>query len=180
MKSISSHRLSQAGLPRIEVTSFVSPKWVPQLRDAAQVASAIHRRPGTIYSCLTPNPKGFKAALDAELDEVAIFGAASEAFSQRNINCSIAESLERFAQVTDLAKKAQVPVRAYVSCVAGCPYEGAVAPGKVAKVAASLLDLGCYEVSLGDTIGAGTPEIVDAMLKAMLEEAEAKQLAIHW
>jgi len=178
--SLPTRRLSRAGLPRIEVTSFVSPTWVPQLRDAAEVSSSIWRRPGTVYSCLTPNPKGLDAAVKARLDEVAIFGAASEAFSQRNINCSIADSLKRFSKVTSMAQGSGLRIRAYLSCVVGCPYEGTVSPKTVAEVSRHLLRLGCYELSLGDTIGAGTPESVDAMLAAVLQEAPAESLAIHW
>lgn len=172
--------LSDAGLTRIEVTSFVSPKWVPQMADAAEVLAGIFRRPGTAYAALTPNLRGFEAALAAGVDEVAVFGAASETFSQRNINCSIAESLDRFTPVLEAARAAGVPVRGYVSCVTDCPYEGPIAPQAVASVAGRLCDMGCFEISLGDTIGHGTPETVSAMLMAVLEVVPARQLAGHF
>jgi len=150
-------RLTDAGLPAIEATSFVSPKWVPQMADNAQVMAAIHRKAGVRYPVLTPNLKGFEAALAAGCDEVAVFVAASETFSRRNINCSIGESLERARPVTDAAKANNVRVRGYISCVLGCPYEGDIAPERVRDVAVALRNMGCYEVSLGDTIGTGTP-----------------------
>ena len=148
--------LSAAGLGYIEVGSFVSPKWVPQMAGSAEVFAGIQRKPGVVYGALTPNLKGFEAAVEAGVKEVAVFAAASEAFSQRNINCSIAESLERFVPVMDAAKAHGISVRGYVSCVLGCPYEGEIAPEQVAAVARELLAMGCYEVSLGDTIGTGT------------------------
>lgn len=172
--------LSGCGFERIEVTSFVSPKWVPQLADAAEVMAGIARRPGVRYAVLTPNMKGFEAALAAGADEVAIFASASEGFSQHNINCSIAESIERFRPVAEAARKEGVPVRGYVSCVVECPYDGAVAPESAADVAAQLLELGCYEISLGDTIGRGTPEAVDRMLAAVLANIPAEKLAGHF
>ncbi len=172
--------LSGCGFERIEVTSFVSPKWVPQLADAAEVMAGIARRPGVRYAVLTPNMKGFEAALAAGADEVAIFASASEGFSQHNINCSIAESIERFRPVAEAARKEGVPVRGYVSCVVECPYDGAVAPQSAAGVAAQLLELGCYEISLGDTIGRGTPEAIDRMLAVVLEGIPAKKLAGHF
>lgn len=172
--------LSDCGFPKIEVTSFVSPKWVPQMADAAEVLAGITRRPGTIYTALTPNLRGFEAALAARADEVAIFGSASEGFSQANINCSIADSIDRFRPVAEAAAAAGVPVRGYVSCVTDCPYDGATPPEKVAEVAAALMTLGCYEISLGDTIGAGTPDTVAAMLKAVLDHVPAAQLAGHF
>ena len=172
--------LSACGFAKIEVTSFVSPKWVPQLADAASVLAGIARRPGIAYTALTPNLRGFEAALAAKADEVAMFGAASESFSRKNINCSIAESLERFRPVAEAAKAAGVPVRGYVSCVTDCPYEGPVAPGAVAAVTEALLAMGCYEVSLGDTIGHGTPETIAAMLTAVLDVAPAERLAGHY
>ena len=159
--------LSEAGLRKIEVTSFVSPRWVPQMADAAEVLAGIHRKPGVIYSALTPNMRGFEAAMLAGVDEVAVFASASEGFSQANINCSIAESLERFAPVLDAAKARGMPVRGYVSCVTDCPYDGPTPPQEVARVAAALWEMGCYEVSLGDTIGHGTPETVAAMLEVV-------------
>jgi hydroxymethylglutaryl-CoA lyase len=172
--------LTAAGLRRIEVTSFVSPKWVPQLADAAEVMAGVRRRPGVTYAALTPNLRGFEAAQAAGADEVAIFGAASETFSAKNINATIAESLARFAPVAAAAHAAGVSLRGYVSCVTDCPYEGPVAPAKVAEVTARLLDLGCREVSLGDTIGRGTPDRIAAMLEAVLATAPAGRLAGHF
>ena len=172
--------LSGAGFRRIEVASFVSPKWVPQMADSADVLAGIGRVPGVRYAALTPNMKGLEGALAARADEVAIFGSASEGFSRANINASIAESLERFAPVAEAAKAAGLPVRGYVSCVTDCPYDGAVEPGAVARVAAALVAMGCYEISLGDTIGQGRPETIDAMLAAVLEVVPAGQLAGHY
>ena len=173
-------RLSDCGFERIEVTSFVSPKWVPQLADAAEVMAGIIRRPGVRYAVLTPNMKGFEAALAAGADEVAIFASASEGFSQHNINCSIAESIERFRPVMQAARAHGIAVRGYVSCVVECPYDGAVPPENAADVAGQLLALGCYEISLGDTIGRGTPEAVDRMLAAVLDTIPAERLAGHF
>ncbi|MCC4117499.1 hydroxymethylglutaryl-CoA lyase [Aromatoleum toluclasticum] len=173
-------RLADAGLTAIEATSFVSPKWVPQMGDNAAVMAAIERRPGVSYPVLTPNLKGFEAALAAGAEEVAVFGAASESFSQKNINCSIAESLERFRPVTEAAHAAGVKVRGYVSCVVGCPYEGPVAPEKVAEVAATLMEMGCYEVSLGDTIGSGNPVNIARMLEAVMKRVPVERLAGHY
>ena len=173
-------RLSDCGFERIEVTSFVSPRWVPQMADAPAVMAGIARHPGTRYAVLTPNMRGFTAALAARADEVAIFASASESFSQKNINCSIAESIERFRPVAEAARSQGIPMRGYVSCVVECPYEGAIAPAAAARVARLLADLGCYEVSLGDTIGRGTPEAVDAMLAAVLGEIVATGLAGHF
>lgn len=172
--------LSDAGFRKIEATSFVSPKWVPQMADAAEVMAGIRRQPDVIYGVLTPNMKGFKAALAAGADEVAIFGSASETFSQKNINCSIEESFARFAPVLEAARAAGLPVRGYVSCVVACPYEGAVPPEAVRAVAERLIAAGVYEVSLGDTIGAGTPETVTAMLQEVLRAVPAEQLAGHY
>jgi hydroxymethylglutaryl-CoA lyase len=172
--------LSDCGLTKIEVTSFVSPKWVPQMADASQVMSGMKRCAGVDYGVLTPNLKGFDAAQTAQADEVAVFASASEGFSQHNINCSIAESLERFAPVVEAALAADVPVRGYVSCVIECPYDGATKPEQVASVARALLDMGCYQISLGDTIGRATPEAVDAMLDAVLQDIPADQLAGHF
>jgi len=172
--------LSGAGFRRIEVASFVSPRWVPQMAGSAEVLAGIARRPGVSYAALTPNMRGFDAALAARADEVAIFGSASEGFSRANINASIAESLERFAPVAEAACKASVPLRGYVSCVVECPYDGATDPGDAARVVAALRDMGCYEVSLGDTIGRGRPEAVDAMLAAVLDEMPADRLAGHF
>ncbi len=172
--------LAAAGLRTIETGSFVSPKWVPQMADSAAVFAGINRQTGVRYSALTPNLQGYQAARAAGADEVAIFGAASEAFSQKNINCSISESLARFAPVMAQAKADGLPVRGYVSCVVGCPYQGDVAPAEVARVAKALLDMGCYEISLGDTIGVGTPATVLAMLDAVLQVVPAEQLAVHF
>jgi hydroxymethylglutaryl-CoA lyase len=173
-------RLGQAGLKAIEATSFVSAKAVPQMADNAAVMAAIERRPGVTYPVLTPNLKGFEAALAAGAEEVAVFGAASEAFSQRNIQCSVAESLARFAPVLAAAQQAGVRVRGYVSCVLGCPYEGPIAPQKVAQVAGALFDMGCYEISLGDTIGVGTPEATKQMLAAVRARVPIAQVAGHY
>jgi len=172
--------LSDCGFDRIEVTSFVSPKWVPQLADAAAVMAGIERRPGVRYAALTPNMQGFEAAIAAKADEVAIFASASETFSMRNINCSIAESIERFRPVAAASRDRGVPLRGYVSCVVECPYEGAVPSENVVSVAWQLRALGCYEISLGDTIGKGTPEAVDRMLGAVLGELPVAALAGHF
>ncbi|HEV7320305.1 MAG TPA: hydroxymethylglutaryl-CoA lyase [Ensifer sp.] len=172
--------LSDCGYERIEVTSFVSPKWVPQMADAAEVMAGISRRSGTRYAVLTPNMRGLEAAIDAQADEVAIFASASETFSQKNINCSIAESIERFRLVAEICQQRGLMLRGYVSCVVECPYEGAIAPASAAYVAGLLDDLGCYEVSLGDTIGRGTPEAVDRMLAKVLEGIPSERLAGHF
>jgi hydroxymethylglutaryl-CoA lyase len=174
------HRLAEAGLPAIEATAFVSPKWIPQMADHSEVLQGIRRKPGVDYPVLTPNLKGFQAALAAGAAEVAIFGAASETFSQKNINCSIAESLDRFSAVAAAALAANVKVRGYVSCVLGCPYEGEIAPDKVAVVAAALYDMGCYEISLGDTIGTGTPSRAQAMIAACAKRIPVDRLAGHY
>ncbi|WP_372971354.1 hydroxymethylglutaryl-CoA lyase [Marinobacter sp.] len=173
-------RLADCGLNHIESASFVSPKWVPQMGDAAEVMAGIKRKPGVRHSVLTPNLKGFENALAAGVDEVAVFGAASESFSQKNINCSIAESLERFLPVMEAAKQHHIPVRGYVSTVLGCPYEGDIAPEQVAKVAKALAELGCYEISLGDTIGVGTPLKAKRMLEAVAAEVPIEKLAAHF
>lgn len=172
--------LSRAGFARIEVASFVSPKWVPQMADSAEVLAGITRKPSLRYAALTPNLKGFEAALAARADEVAIFASASEGFSRANLNCSISESLERFLPVVAAAKAAKMPVRGYVSVVTDCPYDGPTPPPAVARVVAALRDMGVYEVSLGDTIGEGRPETVSAMLRAVLEEMPAEKLAGHF
>jgi hydroxymethylglutaryl-CoA lyase len=172
--------LSRAGFRRIEVASFVSPKWVPQMADSGEVLAGITRAPGVSYAALTPNMTGFERAMAAGADEVAIFGAASEGFSQANINCSIDESLKRFEPIFLAADVRKVKVRGYISCITDCPYDGPVAPKKVAWVAARLRDMGCYEISLGDTIGKGTPESIAAMLDAVLDEVPAKMLAGHY
>lgn len=171
--------LSAAGLSHIEAGSFVSPKWVPQMAGTDEVLAQIGRRPETIYSALTPNMRGFEGALAAGVDEVAVFAAASEGFSQKNINCSIAESLERFAPVVDAAAAAKIRVRGYVSCVVACPYDGSTAPAAVADVTEELLSMGCFEVSLGDTIGVGTPGTVSKMLDDVCARVDAARLAIH-
>ena len=172
--------LSGAGFRRIEVASFVSPKWVPQMAGSAAVLAGISRVPGVSYAALTPNMRGFEDALAARADEVAIFGSASEGFSRANINASIEESLARFAPVAEAARAAGIPMRGYVSCVSDCPYDGPVAPEAVARVAAALAEMGCYEVSLGDTIGQATPERIDAMLAAVCEVVPAQKLAGHY
>jgi hydroxymethylglutaryl-CoA lyase len=171
--------LASAGLPVVEAGSFVSPRWVPQMAGSDEVLRTMARRPGTRYPVLVPNLQGLEAALAAGVDEVAVFGAASESFSRRNINCSIDESLARFKPVVAMARSRGVQVRGYVSCVAGCPYEGEVAPAAVARVAAELHAMGCFEISLGDTIGVGTPRKVAAMLAAVTGEVPASALAIH-
>ncbi len=173
-------RLADAGLPAVEATAFVSPKWVPQMADHTEVLERIRRKAGVSYPVLTPNLKGFEAARAAGATEVAIFGAASESFSKRNINCSVAESLERFEPVAAAAKKHGVKVRGYVSCVLGCPYEGDVKPQRVAEVAGALYDMGCYEVSLGDTIGTGTPGKTRAMIEACANRVPIAKLAGHY
>ncbi|MCC7218510.1 MAG: hydroxymethylglutaryl-CoA lyase [Burkholderiales bacterium] len=173
-------RLSEAGLPAIEATAFVSPKWVPQMADSAEVMARIRRKPGVAYPVLVPNLKGFEAAAAAGATEIAVFGAASETFSQKNINSSIAESLERFRPVVAAARARAVQVRGYVSCVLGCPYEGDVAPEAVARVAGALYAMGCYEVSLGDTIGVGTPGRTAAMLDAVARVVPVDKLAGHY
>ena len=173
-------RLAAAGVPVVEAGSFVSPKWVPQMADTAQVLARIRRRRGVSYPVLVPNMKGFEAAMEAGATEVAVFAAASETFSQRNVNCSIAQSLERFAPVCQAARGRGVAVRGYVSCVLGCPYEGAVAPAAVAQVAGDLLDLGCDEISLGDTIGVGTPARAQDLVDAVAERVPRHKLAAHF
>jgi len=172
--------LGEAGLMVIESGSFVSPKWVPQMADTPAVLAAIERRPGVSYPVLVPNMKGMEGALAAGVDEVAIFGAASESFSRRNINCSIAESLDRFAPVAETARQHGIRVRGYISCVVDCPYEGPIAPEAVAGVAERLLAMGCYEISLGDTIGTATPARVQAMLDAVAAVAPVDKLAVHF
>ena len=173
-------RLANAGVKSVEATSFVSPKWVPQMGDASEVLRGIQRKPGVVYPVLTPNLKGFDSAVEAGAQEVAIFAAASEAFSEKNINCSITESIKRFEPVVAAAQAMEMKVRGYVSCVVGCPYEGDVAPKKVAEVTKALRDLGCYEVSLGDTIGVGTPASVMRMLEVVGRAVPIKQLAGHF
>jgi len=173
-------RLSACGFAKIEATSFVSPKWVPQMADAAQVMAGITRAPDTRYAVLTPNLRGFEAAKAARADEIAIFAAASEGFSKANLNATIAESLDRFTAVAQAAREAGILVRGYVSVVTDCPYDGPIEPGAVARVAEALFAMGCYEVSLGDTIGHATPETTDAMLHAVKGIASPERLAGHF
>ncbi|WP_392384782.1 hydroxymethylglutaryl-CoA lyase [Marinomonas primoryensis] len=173
-------RLSATGLTHIEAASFVSPKWVPQMRDGAAVMAGIQRAEGVTYAALTPNLQGLTSALAANVGEVAVFGAASEAFSQKNINCSIAESLARFEPVIEAAHAQGVRVRGYVSTVMGCPYQGDVSPAQVAQVARQLLAMGCYEISLGDTIGVGTPLQAKRMLEAVHQYVPLEQIAVHF
>lgn len=174
------NRLSASGLSTIEASSFVSPQRVPQMADASDILAGINRRPGVNYPVLVPNRQGLEAALSAGAEEVAVFSAASETFSQRNINCSITQSLERFARVTKLALSKGIKVRGYISCVAGCPYEGAVDAKIVADIAARLVELGCYEVSLGDTIGVATPGQVQTLLEVVTQKIPKRQLAVHF
>jgi len=173
-------KLAQAGLTKIEATSFVSPKWVPQMKDAFEVLSGIERRPGVSYPVLTPNIKGFEKALEAGATEVAVFGAASEAFSQNNINCSIVESVERFRPIITAAQKSGIRVRGYISCVLGCPYQGVVPVADVVKFALQMFEMGCYEISLGDTIGIGTPLQAKKMVEAVAEKVPVSKLALHF
>jgi len=174
------HRLADAGLPAVESTAFVSPKWIPQMADHTEVLEGIRRKPGVSYPVLTPNLKGFEAALAAGATEVAIFGAASEAFSKRNINCSIAESLERAQPVFEAAKAHGVRVRGYVSCVLGCPYEGDVDPARVRDAADALWRAGAAEISLGDTIGTGTAGKTQALIRCVAERVPVTALAGHF
>jgi hydroxymethylglutaryl-CoA lyase len=173
-------RLADAGLPAVEATAFVSPKWVPQMADHTEVLERIRRKPGVSYPVLTPNLKGYEAARAAGATEVAVFGAASETFSKKNINCSISESLDRFRPLVDAASRGKIKVRGYVSCVLGCPYEGEVRPHQVADVAAALYEMGCYEISLGDTIGVGTPGKTKAMIEACAKRVPMEKLAGHY
>ena len=172
--------LSTTGIKKIECGSFVSAKWVPQMRGTDQIFQEILRKEGVKYTALTPNLKGFENAMNVKVDEIAVFAAASETFSQKNVNCSIAESLERFEDIFKKARQKKIPVRGYVSCIVECPYEGTVKPEKVLEVTSRLLEMGCYEVSLGDTIGKGTPKTVDALLKVICENLHAQQLAGHF
>jgi len=174
------NRLSDAGFPNIEATSFVSPKWVPQMADAAQVMAGITRKPGVIYSVLTPNMKGFEAALAARADEIVIFGAASEAFSQKNINCSIAESIARFEPVAQAAKAAGLRLRGAVSCALGCPYQGDVAAAAVVDVAQRFIALGCDEIDVADTIGVGTPQKVRDVMSAVTAVVDPAKVSGHF
>jgi hydroxymethylglutaryl-CoA lyase len=172
--------LSEAGISYIESGSFVSPKWVPQMATSAEVFQTLQRDSGVTYAALTPNLRGYEAAIEAKADEVAIFAAASESFSQKNINCSVEESIARFAPIIAEAKKHNIKVRGYVSCVVGCPYEGKIDPEQVASVTEKLIKMGCYEVSLGDTIGVGTPQSVTKMLHAVSARVPTTKLAVHF
>lgn len=172
--------LSKTGLKRIEAGSFVSPKWVPQMANSDEVFQALPSRTDVQYSALTPNLRGLETAIDAGVKEVAVFGSASEAFSQKNINCSISESLKHFEDVFQLADKNNIKVRGYVSCVMGCPYQGDISPKAVTQVSKALLDMGCYEISLGDTIGAGTPRATSLLLEDVLKDIPAQKLAAHF
>lgn len=173
-------KLANAGVRYIESGSFVSPKWVPQMATSTDVFNGISRKENVTYAALTPNMKGFEAAMAVNASEVAIFGAASEAFSQKNINCSIEESLQRFEPIMQAAKAANIPVRGYVSCVVGCPYDGFIEPEQVVMVAEKLYQMGCYEISLGDTIGVGTPATVTKMIQAVSARVPIEKLAVHF
>lgn len=172
--------LSACGFSKIEATAFVSPKWVPQMADASEVMAGIKRAKNINYAVLTPNMRGYEAAKVSKADEIAIFGSASEGFSKANVNASIAETIERFIPITKAAKEDNIPVRGYISCVSDCPYDGPTSPQKVAWMAQQLLAVGCYEISLGDTIGQATPESISAMLDAVLEVVPAEKLAGHY
>ena len=172
--------LSTTGIKKIECGSFVSAKWVPQMRGTDQIFEKIFRKDGVKYTALTPNLKGFENAMNVKVDEIAVFAAASETFSQKNVNCSIAESLERFEDIFKKARQRKIPVRGYVSCIVECPYEGKVKPEKVLEVTSRLLDMGCYEVSLGDTIGKGTPKTIEELLKVLCAELNQEKLAGHF
>jgi hydroxymethylglutaryl-CoA lyase len=172
--------LGNTGLTSIEVGSFVSPKWVPQMANTAEVLAQLHRKPGVRYPVLVPNQQGLAAAFACGVDEIAVFAAASESFSYKNINCSIAESLNRFKPVVENALAAKIRVRGYVSCVLGCPYEGKVAPEVVSDVTRQLLAMGCYEVSLGDTIGVGTPLKAKRMVQLVAQAVPIERLALHF
>ena len=171
--------LSHAGLPEIEVTSFVSPKWVPQLADASEVLGRIQRRPGTVYSALVPNEKGLERALEARVDKIAVFTAASESFARKNINASVRESIERFRPVVEAARRAGLPVRGYVSCVVACPFEGPIAPAAVAEVSRALLAVGVDEIDLGDTIGVAVPGDIDRLLAAHAGVVPVERITMH-
>jgi hydroxymethylglutaryl-CoA lyase len=173
-------RLGAAGLTAIEAGSFVSPKWVPQMADTGEVLAKLHRRPGVRYPVLVPNMRGFEAARAAGASEIAVFTATSETFTRKNINCSIAESLERYAPVIAAAQSADIPVRGYISCALTCPYEGDIAPDAVAQVSEKLFRMGCYEISVGDTIGAGTPLRVQNMLDSVLKHVPLRQIGVHF
>lgn len=174
------NRLSNTGLKVIEVTSFVSPRWIPQMADNAEVFRGIIHHPEISYPVLVPNLQGFNAALEAGAKEVSIFTAASETFTKKNINCSIAQSIERFHPVVEAAKANNMKIRGYISCALGCPYEGDISPNKVAEVAKTLFDLGCYEISLGDTIGVGTPKKAVQMVDRVAQEIPVESIAAHF
>ncbi|WP_274023034.1 hydroxymethylglutaryl-CoA lyase [Vibrio parahaemolyticus] len=174
------NQLSTSGLKHIEAGSFVSPKWVPQMADSDQVFSSIIQKPDVVYSALTPNLAGLERALESGVKQIAVFGSASEAFSQKNINCSIADSLARFEPVIELANQHNIPVRGYLSCTMVCPYEGKIKPEQTTKVANALFDMGCYEISLGDTVGKATPNRVIAMLDSLLTQLPKDALAVHF
>jgi len=174
------NRLSQAGFPNIEAASFVSPKWIPQMAGSSEVMAAITRKPGTIYSVLTPNMKGYEGALAAKADEIVIFSAASEAFANKNINCSIEESVERFIPVAKAAKQDGLRIRGSISCSFGCPYQGSVAPSEVVEVAKRMLDLGCDEIDIADTIGVGTPGQVASVFESLFTIAPKTQFSGHF
>ena len=173
------NKLTDAGICYVEAGSFVNPKWIPQMAGSETVFQNLVRRKGVTYAALTPNLQGYQRALEAGATEVAVFGVPSEAFSQKNINCSVAESMDRFAPIMEAASAANIPVRGYVSCVVGCPYEGYIAPSKVADIAGRLLEMGCYEISLGDTIGVGTPASVTDMLSEVSNVVAIEKLAVH-
>ncbi len=174
------NQLSDCGLSNIEAGSFVNPKWVPQMANSEEVFAGISRKAGVVYSALTPNLKGFERALEAGAQEIAVFAAASEAFSQKNVNCSVEESLQRFTPVMEAASQAKLPVRGYISCVVGCPYEGSVSADKVSQVARDLLNLGCYEISLGDTIGVATPADSEKLIETVAKDIAIDKLAVHF
>lgn len=174
------NRLSETGLRVIEATSFVSPKWIPQLADHRQVFQGITKKTSISYPVFVPNERGLKNALEAGVKEVAIFSTPSEEFCKRNINCSVAENLQHIAEILKLAKENQVPVRGYISCVLGCPYQGEIDPNSVADLAEKLIQLGCYEISLGDTIGVGTPGKTKTMLELVLKKVSTEKLAVHF
>jgi hydroxymethylglutaryl-CoA lyase len=173
-------RLADAGLKTVEAGSFVSPKWIPQMADTAEVLAGLHRAPGVSYPVLVPNTKGFEGAVASHCDEIAVFTAASESFSRRNTNCSITESFERMAPVVAAARAKNIRVRGYISTVVDCPYEGPILPSAVTEVAAKLWEFGCYEISLGDTIGTGTPSRIQAMLDAVAAKVPVTKLAGHY
>lgn len=174
------NQLSGTGLPVIETTSFVSPKWIPQLADSSDVFKGIEKKPNVVYSALVPNMQGLESAIASGVKEIAVFTTPSEQFSLKNTNCSVAESMHRIAEVVDIAKKKRIRIRAYLSCVLGCPYEGKIAPEKVGELGEALLRMGCYEISLGDTIGVGTPPKIKRLLEVVSRHVPLKYLAVHF